>query len=142
MSLKMLTRVHAHQHRLRRRDVALHQRDVFGIFERVDVDASSSTCRHCGSRTVASTVRLHEVIVFAAIGDEIGDGADLQAVQLRERHEIGHARHRAVVVHDLADHAGRIEPGEPRDIDGGFGVAGAHQRAAVARDQRKDVARR
>ena len=85
---------------------------------------------------------LDEVIVFAAIGDEVGDGADLETVKLRELHEVGQPRHRAVVVHDLADHAGRIEPREPRDIDGGFGMAGAHQRAAVARDQRKHMARR
>ncbi len=35
-----------------------------------------------------------------------------------------------------------IEPGEPRDIDRGLGMAGAHQHAAVARHQREDVARR
>ena len=85
---------------------------------------------------------LHEVIVLAAIGDQVGDRADLQTVQLRERHQIGQPRHGAVVVHDLADHAGRIEPGEPRDIDRRFGVACADQRAAMARDQRKHVTRR
>src|SRR3546814_15598392 len=40
----------------------------------------------------------------------------------------------------LADHAGRIEPGEPRDVDRRLGVAGANQNAAVDRDQRKDMA--
>src|SRR3546814_8500326 len=49
---------------------------------------------------------------------------------------------RAVLVHDLADHARRIEPGEPRDIDRGLGMPGAHQHPALARDQREDVARR
>ena len=47
---------------------------------------------------------------------------------------------RAVVVHDLADHAGRDQPGQPRDIDRRLGMPGADQRAAVARHQREHVA--
>ena len=35
-----------------------------------------------------------------------------------------------------------IEPGQPRDVDRRLGMAGADQDAAVARDQRKDMARR
>ena len=51
-------------------------------------------------------------------------------------------RHVAVVVHDLADDACRIESGEAGDIDGSLGVAGADQHTAVLGDQREDVARR
>ena len=53
----------------------------------------------------------------------------------------GSAGHRAVVAHDLADHAGRVEAGEPREIDGGLGLAGALQHAARPRPERLDVAR-
>ena len=35
---------------------------------------------------------------------------------------------------------GGIQPGEPRDVDRGLGMAGADQHAARARDQREDVA--
>ena len=35
-----------------------------------------------------------------------------------------------------------IEPGEPRDVDRGLGMAGADQHAARTRDQREDVAGR
>ena len=35
-----------------------------------------------------------------------------------------------------------IEPGEPRDVDRGLGMAGADQHAAGPRDQREDVAGR
>ncbi len=66
----------------------------------------------------------------------------LSAVALREGDEVVATGHRAVVVHDLADHAGRVEAGQAREIDRGLGMAGALQRAAVARDQREDVARR
>ena len=34
-----------------------------------------------------------------------------------------------------------IEPGEPGDVDRRLGMAGADQHAAVAGDQREDVAR-
>ena len=65
------------------------------------------------------------MIVTEPVGDQIGDGRDLQTVALGKRHQIG-PRHGAIVIHDLANHAGRIESGEPREIDGGFGVAGTH----------------
>jgi hypothetical protein len=78
----------------------------------------------------------------AAIGDQVGDGADLQAVQLGEGDQIGHPRHRAVVVHDLADHAGGGQAGHAADVDRRLGMARADQHAAVARDQREDVAGR
>ena len=54
--------------------------------------------------------------------------------------ELRQPRHGTVVAHDLADHAGRVQAGEARDVDRGLGVAGAHQRAALARDEGKDVA--
>ena len=54
-----------------------------------------------------------------------------QAVLLGELLEVGHARHRAVVAHDLADDAGGLEPGEAREIDRALGLPGAHQHAAA-----------
>ncbi len=91
---------------------------------------------------VVSDHAIDEVIVFAAIGDEIGDRADLEAMELREFHEVRHPRHGAVIVHDLADHAGRIKPRQSRDIDGRFGMPRANQRTAMACDERKHMPRR
>ena len=54
--------------------------------------------------------------------------------------EVGHAGHRPVVVHDLADDAGRVEPGEPREVDRRLGLPGALQDAAGARPEREDMA--
>ena len=54
--------------------------------------------------------------------------------------EVVDARHRAVVVHDLADHAGRVQAGQPREVDGGLGLARALQHAAGLGLQREDVA--
>ena len=53
--------------------------------------------------------------------------------------EIGHAGHRPVGLHDLADHACRPHAGEPREVDGGLGLAGALEHAARAGAQREDV---
>ena len=54
--------------------------------------------------------------------------------------EVGHARHRAVVVHDLADHAGRVQAGQPREVDRRLGLAGALEHAAGLGLEREDVA--
>jgi hypothetical protein len=45
-----------------------------------------------------------------------------------------------MVLEDLADDRCGFEAGELREITTGFGVAGAHQHAAVLRHQREDVA--
>ena len=63
-------------------------------------------------------------------------------MMLRKGHQIRHARHGAVIIHDLTNDAGGIEPRKTREIHRRFRVAGAHQRAAFPRHQRKDMAGR
>jgi len=53
-----------------------------------------------------------KVIMLAAIGDEVADRADLQSMLAGELDQVREAGHRPVLVHDLADHAGRVEPGK------------------------------
>ncbi|MEI2721188.1 MAG: hypothetical protein V9E87_13830 [Gemmatimonadales bacterium] len=55
-------------------------------------------------------------------------------LQLRE------AGHRAVLAQDLADHAGRAEAGESREIHARLGVTDALEHAAGAGAQRRDMA--
>src|SRR5471032_1108437 len=100
--------VHAHQDRAARCRVALHQRDVLGHRHLVQVhDAAELAAVGAVERVLAETA--HDRVVAAAIGDQVGDGADLETVALGEGDEVVAARHRAVVVHDLADHAGGRE---------------------------------
>src|SRR3546814_11035982 len=80
------------------------------------------------------------MVIATAIGDEIADRADLEVMELGEGNEIVHPRHGAVVLHDLADHAGWIEPCQPGDIDRRLGMAGALQYAAITGDERNDKA--
>ena len=131
----------AHQRGLAGFDLALLQHHVLAIFGGVGI----------GFRQPFAAVpafqlgfgdALHQPVVGVAIGDQIADGADLQAVAAGERDQIGQARHGAIVVHDLADHTAGAEAGEARDVHAGFGMASAHQHAAIAGDEREDMAGR
>ena len=84
---------------------------------------------------------LDQALVLATPGDDVLDRADLETVLLSEDLQVRHAGHRAVVVHDLADHAGGARPGEPRQVDDALGLPAADEHAAVARAEREDVAR-
>jgi hypothetical protein len=60
---------------------------------------------------------------------------------LAVRDQVRNAGHRPVLVHDLADDAGRVEAGEPREIDRGLGLTAALEHATRARAQGEHVAR-
>ena len=77
----------------------------------------------------------------APVLDQVGDRDHLQLVRGAVLDQVGHAGHRAVVLHDLADHAGRDHAREPREVDGRLGLARALEHAAAARAEREDVAR-
>ena len=80
---------------------------------------------------------LDHLLVAAAVGDDVGDGDDVDAVLLGEVLQLRHPCHRAVVVHDLADDAGRVKAGHPGEVDDGLGLPGPHQHAAVGVLQRE-----
>ena len=82
---------------------------------------------------------LHQPLGPHPVLDQVRDRDDQQTVLLRELRQLRHARHRAVLVHDFADHAGRIETGHARQIDRRLGLTGANQHAAVAGAQRRHV---
>ena len=92
-------------------------------------------------RDITRAEAAHQPLATQAILDQVGDRAEVQLVLLGEALEIRAARHGAVVVHDLADHARWRATREPRQIDRALGVAGALQHTALHRAQREDVAR-
>ena len=100
-------RVHAHQHVLAVADVSLDQRDVGLAIDEALVgdDAELAVLGRQRRRRDAPDQRLgpHPVL------DQIGDRDHQQLVPLRELRQLRHARHRAVLVHDFADDAGRIQ---------------------------------
>ena len=68
--------------------------------------------------------------MLEAVLDEVGDGADLEVVLLAELLEVRQPRHGAVVLHDLADHPGGLEPRQPAKVHGTLGLTRAYQHAA------------
>ena len=133
--------MHAHQHGARRGKVAFDEGEVLDRLRRglehVQIEVAAMCAVDRGLRHL-----LDDLVVAQPVADQVLDGADLEPVALGEGDEVGHARHGAVVVHDLADDAGGVEAGQPREIDAGFRMPGPHQHAALARDQREDVAGR
>ena len=83
---------------------------------------------------------LYRGLVLVAVFDEVGDGAELDAVLLGEQLQIRAARHGAVFVEDLDDDGRRLVTGQPGQIATGLGVAGTGQHATVLCHQREDVA--
>ena len=108
-----------------------------GIGELVAVDDEPERAVRRRERPLGDA--LDQPLGAAPVRDEIGDRADLQAVGAREDDEIGEPRHRAVGVHDLAEHGRRREPRERGQVAARLGVTGAGEHAARLRDQRKHV---
>ena len=84
---------------------------------------------------------LNGALIHGAIVDQIRNGANLEIVQLGESLQIFTAGHGAIVVHDLADHSGRLTPCQCRQITGRLGMACPAENAARIRHQRKDMTR-
>ena len=83
---------------------------------------------------------LDQLLVPAAVGDQVGDRDHLQPVALAVGRQVRDARHRAVVVHDLADHAGRVQAGQAGEVDGRLGLPDALEHAAGLGLEREHVA--
>ena len=129
--------MHADEHVLAVADVAAHQRDVRFAVELIVEGEDAEGAVLGGQRGRGHA--LHQPLGLHPVLNEVGDRDHQQAVLPRELRQLRHARHRAVLVHDFADDAGRIEAGHARQIDGGFGLPRAHEHAAVARAQREHV---
>ena len=130
--------VHARGHGLACGPLAFDQRQVHTLAGLVFESVRSEFTKRCLQGAGADF--FNQRFVPAAVFDQIGNGANLQAMRLCKDQQVGQACHGAVVVHDLADHRGRRTSGHGRQVATGFGVAGAHQHAAVHRLQREDMA--
>src|SRR5690606_6597587 len=76
----------------------------------------------------------------AAVGHELFDGDQGEAVLVGEGAEFRQPGHGAVVVDDLRDHPGGAAASEPGQVHGGFGVPAPHQHPAGTVAQGEDVA--
>ena len=80
-----------------------------------------------------------EPFAWATVRDQIIDGDEGQAMAAREFLELGSTRHRAVIVHNFAEHAGGLEARELCEIHGSFRVAGPREYAGRIRAKRENV---
>ena len=82
---------------------------------------------------------VHEPLGAHPVADDVGHRDDRDAVLPREREEVGHAGHGAVLVHDLADDGRGRETRDAREVDRGLRLSGPLQDAALAGAQGKRV---
>ena len=132
-------RVRAHEHGVARADLAVYEREVRVAGDQVLVDVGLPVDALDGQHAVGALA--DEPLGQPAVCREVLDADHVQAVLGGEALEVGPPRHRAVVVHDLADHGRRLQAGHPREVDGAFGVTVALEHAALGGAQRERVAR-
>ena len=75
---------------------------------------------------------MHQPLGLQPVRDQLRDGDEREPVPAREPLELGPLRHRAILIHDLADHARRPVSGESRQIDRCLGVPDPAEYAAVS----------
>ena len=132
-------RVHANEGRLRAAELAANEGDVElivglgGIGEHAEIAEARGEGRFRDA--------LHVTLMLHAIADQLGNRQKLQIVAPAKFSELRDAGHRAIVVHDFANHAGGIEARDASEIDGRLGLARADHHAAALRAQGKNVAR-
>jgi hypothetical protein len=134
---KRVLQMHAHERRLGLFQIAGNQCQVHGAIDVIFV-AIHSELTDVGLYRLLGDA-LHRTFLFQPVANQVGDGADLEIVTLREQLEIGTTRHGAVVVQDLDDGRGRLDAGETRKIATRLGVSGASEHATGLRHQRKDM---
>src|SRR5258705_3174816 len=131
-------RMHPDEHVLALADVAAHQRDVGHVVDGVlvgeDLEVAVLGWQLRVRGTLDETLGPHPVL------DQIGDRDHRHRVLAGELRQLRHTGHRAVLVHDFADDACRIQAGHPREVDGRLRLTGADHHAAVARAKRRHVA--
>src|ERR687894_752721 len=84
---------------------------------------------------------LDQLLGLAPVADEVGDRDEQEPVLLGEALELGHAGHVVLgLVDQLAQDAGRVEPGHARQVHRRLGVPRPLEHAALAGLEREDVA--
>ena len=130
--------VHAHERRFVFGNLSFYEREVMRAIEfgTIKVQLESAVV----GRQRNNLFAFDQFLPHAPIRDQALDRANAQPMFFLELHQLRQARHRSVVVQNFAKHAGRLQSREARQIDRGFGVAGAAQNTAVFCAQRENVA--
>src|SRR5829696_7117684 len=121
--------VNANENRILSLHVAHHHREMYVAIDHVLIGNRAETT--VDRRQIAFHYALHQLLFADAISDELCDADHLQVMLSGESFELRETRHGPVFVHDLADHAGRIQTRDPGNVDAGFGLSGTNEHAAA-----------
>ena len=130
--------MHAHERRHRGIDAAAHEREVEVAMHVIFVAVQGELAeigRHATLREV-----LDRAFGRESIPDQVGDGADPEAVLMGEALEIGAARHAAILVEDLDNDRGRPQPARRARSQPASVCPARVSIATRLRHQRKDMA--
>src|SRR5215469_3897189 len=130
--------VNAHEHGVVGADLTFHQSHVIDMVDVVLVHIRAELSGERGGKHRLGRAA-HQLLVAQAVLDQVRNGDDLEAVVPRKADQVDHTGHGPVVVHDLADHPGWLEAGQPRQVHGALGLARPTQHAAVPGAQGEDV---
>jgi hypothetical protein len=130
--------VQPRRHALAVADVAVNERHVMHAIERRHIGVAAE--RTDLGADVECAHPFDQLVAVLPVGDQLGDRHVRKLVLGGEGRDLRAAHHRAVVIGKLGQHTDRRQAGQAAEIDAGFGMAGAHQHAALARNQRKHVA--
>ena len=131
-------RVDAHQHVLAAIHLAHDQRQVLLAVDDAAVPDGGELPER--GRESRGHTTFDQLFGAAAMLDHLCHGDHLQPVLVGVPGKIGDTRHGAVLVHDLADDAGRDEPRQARQIDRRLGMTGPFEHTTGLGAQRKHVA--
>ena len=121
--------VDADEHVLLAGDLALDERDVVLAGQHLAERDGGEVA--VGGRQPDRGHPLDQLLGAAPVLDQVLDRDHLDPVPLAVRDQVGDAGHRPVLVHDLADDAGRVQAGQAGEVDGRLGLARALQDAAA-----------
>lgn len=82
---------------------------------------------------------LDKSLILPAVADQVGNGNNQEPVLVRKRAALGCVHHGAVVIHHLAEGAGRMQSRKCREVHSCLGVAGTAQHTARHGAQRHNV---
>ena len=122
--------MHAHKHVFLAVNIAVDERHVLLVGQRLAIADRVEFTIWRGQAHLCDA--LDQLLRATAILDHVGNGDDLDAVLGTKFGQIGNASHRAVGVHDLADHTSGSAAGELCNIHGGFGLPRALEHATWA----------
>src|SRR5437867_8168233 len=112
--------MHADQDLVVRFDRALDQRDMGAVIQVVFEDIRDEVAK--GRRELGLCHLVDEGLPLHPVLDQVLDRDQLEMVPLGDLLELRHTGHGPVVVHDLAQNAGRVEPSQARQVHRALGL--------------------